>query len=180
MEIKAQVKFIRTSPRRARLVADLIRGLDVEEAARQLQFMSKSAAGLILKLLNSAIANAVNNEKLQKDNLYVKKITVDGGPVLKRWQPRAFGRATPIRKRSSHIMIILGERVESQKAAEKPKETLEKPKMAETLKDFKKEKAKEEKDIEDKDAKKAEPHKKEMKRSRGFFKKILQRKTGSG
>lgn len=180
MEIKAQAKFVRTSPRRARLVIDLIRGLDVEEASRQLQFMPKVAAGLVLKLLNSGIANAVNNLKLQKDNLYIKAITVDGGPVLKRWQPRAFGRATPIRKRSSHISIILAEKVPTQKAGEKHNDVLEKPKMAETLKAYTREKSKEEKNIDEKDRRQSESRGKEVKKSKGFLKKILQRKTGSG
>jgi large subunit ribosomal protein L22 len=179
MEIRAQAKFIRTSPRRARLVADLTRGLDVEEAINQLQFMPKVAAGLILKLLNSAVANAVNNFKLKKDNLYIKKITVDGGPVLKRWQPRAFGRATPIRKRSSHILIVLGEKVETAKAEGKPKEILEKPKLAETIKAYTKEQAKEAAAEEKKQAAKGEVVKKEAKRKRGFLKNIFSRRTGS-
>lgn len=179
MEIKAQAKFIRTSPRRARLVIDLIRGLDVEEAMHQLQFMPKVAAGLILKLLNSAIANAVNNFKLKKDNLYIKKITVDGGPVLKRWQPRAFGRATPLRKRSSHILIVLGEKVETKITGEKPKEVLEKPKVAETLKAYTKEQAKQAENEEKKQEEKGEVAKKDVKRSRGFIKHMFSRRTGS-
>jgi len=142
--------------------------------------MPKVAAGLVLKLLNSGIANAINNFKLQRDNLYIKVITVDGGPVLKRWQPRAFGRATPIRKRSSHITLILAEKVETKKSAEKQKEVLEKPKMAETLKAYNKEITKEESKMEDKEKKKVEPQRKEVKKSKGFLKKILQRKTGSG
>ena len=180
MEIKAQAKFVRTSPRRARWVVDLVRGLDVNEAANQLQFMPKVAAGLVLKLLNSGIANAINNFKLQRDNLYIKAITVDGGPVLKRWQPRAFGRATPIRKRSSHINLILAEKVETKKSIEKQKDVLEKPKMTETLKAYTKKKNEEDNKLEKKDKKKIEPQGKDIKKSKGFLKKILQRKTGSG
>lgn len=180
MEIKAQAKFLRTSPRRARLVVDLIRGLEVEKAADQLKFMNKAVATPILKLLNSATANAVNNFKLQKDNLYVKTITVDGGPVLKRWQPRAFGRASPIRKRSSHISVILAEKVASKRemADEQDKKNKEKLQVTENLKSFIKEKNKEEKKTEEKEIKKIEPHKKSLKKSKGFLKKILQRKTG--
>lgn len=183
MEIKAQVKFVRMSPRKTRLVVDLIRGLDVEEAIHQLQFMTKASAAPVLKLLNSGIANAVNNFKLKKENLYIKTVTVDGGPVLKRWRPRAFGRAAPIRKRSAHITLILGERVESEKAVGVKTEVLEKPKVVETLKTFAKEKtkeeAKEDERVEKKQVEKAAPAKGEIKKSRGFFKKIFPRKTGS-
>ena len=103
------------SPRKVRLVCDIIRGLDAEEAQAQLQFIKKKAAGAVLKLLNSAMANAENNFKLKKDNLYIKKISVDQGPTLKRWKPRAYGRAAMIRKRSSHITIVLGEYKETPK-----------------------------------------------------------------
>ena len=108
MEVKAQVKYLRISPRKTRLVADAVRGLSVEKAREQLIFMRQAASPLLLKLLNSAVANA--KIKKMADNLYIKSVTVDGGPTLKRWRPRAFGRATPIRKRSSHIAIILAER----------------------------------------------------------------------
>ncbi len=183
MEVKAQTKFIRMSPRRTRLVADLVRDLDVEKALTQLQFMPKAAARPILKLLKSCIANAVNNFHLEKDNLYVKTITVDGGPVLKRWQPRAFGRATPIRKRSCHIIIILSEKKESGKIIEQPKTELEKPKVVGTLKELQKEKAIEkatekEKTGEGKKLVKTELATKELKKSKGFLKKFFSRKTG--
>ena len=184
MEIKAQVKFVRMSPRKTRWVIDLVRGLDVSEAINQLQFMTKAAAMPVLKLLNSGIANAVNNFKLKKENLYIKSISVDGGPVLKRWRPRAFGRAAPIRKRSAHINLVLGERVESERPKEEMKDTLEKPKVVETLKTFtSKEKAKEEARETEADSKKQKeksaPVKGEVKKTRGFLKKIFPRKTGS-
>lgn len=183
MEIKAQVKFVRISPRKARLVIDLIRGLDVQEAINQLQFMAKVAAAPVLKLLNSGIANAVNNFKFKKENLYIKSISVDGGPVLKRWRPRAFGRAAPIRKRSAHINLVLGERVESVRPKEETKAALEKPKVVETLKTFAKEKAKEEVRENEAESKKqtekAAPVKGEVRKTRGFLKKIFPRKTGS-
>jgi len=183
MEIKAQVKFVRMSPRKTRLVIDLIRGLDVQEAINQLQFMAKAAAAPVLKLLNSGIANAVNNFKLKKENLYIKSISVDGGPVLKRWRPRAFGRAAPIRKRSAHINLVLGERVESVRPKEETKAALEKPKVVETLKTFAKEKAKEETRENEAESKKqtekVAPVKGEARKTRGFLKKIFPRKTGS-
>ncbi len=110
MEVKAKLRYLRISPRKVRLVIDLIRGLDTQEAIEQLNFMPKRSALPVLKLINSAVANAENNFKLKTDNLYIKKITADEGPKLKRWKPRAFGRATPILKRSSHITLILDER----------------------------------------------------------------------
>lgn len=180
MEIKAQAKFVRMSARKVRLVIDLIRGKSAEEAATELDFMAKAAAkGPVLKLLKSAIANAVNNLKLKKENLYIKKITVDEGPVLKRWQPRAFGRATPIRKGSSHITIILAEKVVTKKAAKtEEKEKLEKPKVVEALKVFTREQAKEDVKAAEKKPEKDERAKKEIKRSKGFLRKIFSRKTG--
>lgn len=97
------------SPRKVRLVTDLIRGKTVQEADAQLSFLPKRAARPVYKLLHSAIANAENNFKLKKENLIINRIMVDMGPSLKRWRPRAFGRAAPIVKKSSHITIILSE-----------------------------------------------------------------------
>lgn len=113
MEIKAKAKFIRISPRKVRLIVDAVRGLAVEEAINQLHHMNKRAALTIKKLIDSAIANAVNTYELKQSNLFVKIIEVSEGPTLKRWMPRARGRATPIRKRTSHISLILGELVDS-------------------------------------------------------------------
>jgi large subunit ribosomal protein L22 len=109
MEVRAKLRFVRVSPRKARLVADLIRGKGSEEAMNILTFTKKAAAKILIKLLKSAIANATQKKTIDIDRLYVKKIAVDQGPTLKRFQPRAMGRATTIRKRSSHITIILDE-----------------------------------------------------------------------
>ena len=109
MEVKAKLRFLRIAPRKVRLVADLIRAKSALAAESQLSFMPKGSARPMLKLLNSAVANAENNFKLKKDNLFIKRIMDDEGPKLKRWRPRAFGRAAPILKRSSHITIILDE-----------------------------------------------------------------------
>ncbi|KKR91659.1 MAG: 50S ribosomal protein L22 [Parcubacteria group bacterium GW2011_GWC2_42_12] len=109
MEVKAKVKFIRMSPIKMRLVANLIKKLPVDKALDQLQFVNKLAARPIAKLVNSAIANAEHNFELAKDNLFIKAITVGEGPTLKRWLPRAHGRATPIRKRTSHVNLVLDE-----------------------------------------------------------------------
>lgn len=95
------------SPRKVRLVADLIKGMKAVDAALQLEFSRKHAARVVLKLLRSAMANAEHNHKLSKDTLLVKNVVVDGGATLHRWMPRAMGRATPIRKRTSHITITL-------------------------------------------------------------------------
>ena len=110
MEVRAKLKFARIGPRKAQLVADLIRGKGSEEALNALMFTKKSAAKTIGKLLKSAIANAGQNKTIDVDRLYVKKITVDQGPTMKRFMPRALGRATTIRKRTSHILIVLDEK----------------------------------------------------------------------
>lgn len=121
MEVKAKLSRLRMAPRKVRLVIDVVRGMEIEKAQHELQFMQKNAALPVLKLLNSAVANAVNNSKLDEKNLYIKKITANDGPVLKRWKPRAFGRATEILKRSSHIEIVLDEIKESKPATKDAK-----------------------------------------------------------
>lgn len=110
MEVLAHARHIRMSPRKVRLVVDLVRGMDADKAAAQLRFYRKDAARPVLKLLMSAMANAEHNFKLAPGGLYISKATVDGGPVLKRWRARAFGRAAGIKKRSCHITIGLKER----------------------------------------------------------------------
>ena len=107
---KAHARFVRISPRKVRLVVDLVRGKNVAVADAQLLHLSKKSAEPVRKLIASAAANAVNNHGLVKEALYVKAITVDQGPTIKRFQPRAFGRAGTIRKRTSHISVELAER----------------------------------------------------------------------
>lgn len=112
-EVTAKLNFLRMGPRKVRLVADLMRGRRVPMLMDRLSLMNKKAAGYLLKLLKSAVANAKNNFQLEADDLRVKSITVDGGPVLKRWMPKAHGRATPVRERTSHIsLVLIGEKVE--------------------------------------------------------------------
>lgn len=106
-EIIAKLRFLRMSPRKVRLIADMIRGKMAKKAIEVLSLLPKRAALPVLKLLNSAIANAKHNFSIESENLRVEKIIVDGGPVLKRSKPRARGRATPIRKRTSHITLSL-------------------------------------------------------------------------
>ncbi|MBL7053084.1 MAG: 50S ribosomal protein L22 [Candidatus Portnoybacteria bacterium] len=108
--ITAKLRHLRISPRKVRLVTNLIKGLSIKEAEKQLKFLTKKSAQPILKLLNSAVANAENNAKLIKENLYISRITVDIGPSLKRWRPRAMGRAFQILKRTSHITITLDQK----------------------------------------------------------------------
>lgn len=110
MEAKAQAKYIRISPQKARLVADLVRGKKVEEAKSILTFTRKKAAGIIGKVLKSAVANATQNPGIDENILFVKTIFVDQGPSLKRWRARAQGRVAPIKKRMSHITVILDEK----------------------------------------------------------------------
>ena len=109
MEAKAVLKGIRISPQKARLVADLIRGQGVETALNTLRFMPKKGARILRKVLESALANASQNEAIDVDTLYVKTVYVDGGAMLKRIRPRAMGRASRILKRSSHITVVLDE-----------------------------------------------------------------------
>lgn len=109
METSAVAKYIRISPQKARLVADVIRGMNAEKALTTLRFMPKKGAKIIKKVLESAVANANQIESLDVDTLYVKRILIDGGPMLKRFSPRAQGRATRILKRSSHITIVVDE-----------------------------------------------------------------------
>jgi len=107
-EVKASVKGIHISPRKARLVTDLLRNLPVSDALIQLDFQLKKASLPIKKLVHSAVANAHHNFQIDADRLFVKKLSVDGGRVFFRYTPRAQGRAFPIRKRTSHINLVLG------------------------------------------------------------------------
>lgn len=110
MEVTAKLRFARVSSQKARLVVDLIRGKDVNEALKTLTFLNKKTAYLVKKLIESAVANATQKQVIDVDNLYVKSIQVGQGPVLKRFLPRAQGRATEIRKKMSHINVVLDER----------------------------------------------------------------------
>jgi large subunit ribosomal protein L22 len=109
-EVTANARFIRVAPRKVRLVIDQLRGLEAEKALDYLKFVNKAATKPVTKLINSAVANADNNFQIEKKDLYIKKIIANDGPVLKRWSPRAHGRATMIRKKTSHIELILGVR----------------------------------------------------------------------
>ncbi len=105
--VRAKARFVRVAPRKARLVADQIRGLDVTEAQTLLEFSSRGAARDLLKLVNSAAANAEANHDLIADDLRIAEIRVDEGPTLKRWRARARGRATRIEKKTCHMSVVL-------------------------------------------------------------------------
>ncbi len=112
MKVRAQAKHIRQSPYKVRRVLDLVRGLPVDEARVVLEFTNRKAADTVIKVLDSAVANAEHNFALDAEELYVAEAYADEGPTLKRWRPRARGRATKIRKRTSHITIIVADEEE--------------------------------------------------------------------
>ena len=195
MEVRAKAKFLRNAPRKTRLVIAAVRGLSVDKAIDQLNNMNKKVALPVRKLVESAIANALNNFDLKRDNLFIKEISADEGPVFRRWMPRARGRATPIRKKTSHINIVLGERVDSgvveskKQKVEAPIKLGEKPKEDEGIlvKGKKAEKEIEKPEAVDEMGKKivdprGEGHgthtKIEGKNTRGFANKIFRRKSG--
>lgn len=110
MEAKATAKYIRISPRKMKFICDMVRGKDVEEALAILKFTPKKGARELEKVVQSAAANAENNFDLNRDKLFVCKVSSDQGPTLKRWRPRAKGAAFKILKRSSHINVTVKER----------------------------------------------------------------------
>lgn len=117
MKVKVSLKHLHMAPRKVRLVANAIRGVDVTRAQALLMHLPRRATQPLSRLLTSAVAAAEKNFHLKRDNLFVHEIRSDGGPTLKRWMPRAFGRAAQIRKRTSHVTLVLDERVPTQKAA---------------------------------------------------------------
>jgi large subunit ribosomal protein L22 len=106
----AKLKFLRIPPRKARAVADLVRGKNVNDATAMLKQIAKKGASYISDAINSAKANAGQSGKVDVDNLFIKQITIDGGPIIKRFSARAQGRADRIQKRTSHITVVLGEK----------------------------------------------------------------------
>ncbi|MFH1291593.1 MAG: 50S ribosomal protein L22 [bacterium] len=134
-EVKAKLKQIRISPRKVRLVADLVRGKKAKQAVNTLSLLNKKSAKPLIKLIKSAIANAKNDFELEEGNLRISKLSVDEGPTYKRWMPRARGRATTIRKRTSKIEVILTSIVEPiEKLKEKKTSAVTVPKQVETKK----------------------------------------------
>lgn len=107
---EATLRYLRVSPRKVRMVGDAIRGEKVSKALDYLQFSGRGVAKPLSKLVKSAVVNASKEKGVDIDNLYIKELRVDGGPVMKRWLPRAKGMATPILKRTSHVKIVLDEK----------------------------------------------------------------------
>ncbi|MBU1036628.1 50S ribosomal protein L22 [Patescibacteria group bacterium] len=126
--VKAKARFLHISPKKVKLVIDIIKGLDVADALDQLKFLNKKATRFVTKLLNSAIANAEHNYHLKKEQLFIKHIVANQGPTLHRWRAAAFGQAHPIRKRTTHLEITLGIRSSEdlKKKTEKSKVTMKK------------------------------------------------------
>lgn len=135
MEVKASLKHLRMSPRKIRLVIDVVRKMPVETALDQLRFVNKLAAESVTKLIKSAIANAENTYSLERSNLFIKEIRSDEGVMLKRWMPRAHGRATSIRKRGCHLSLILAEIKESGKKEKKVVKAADPVKLEKLAKD---------------------------------------------
>ena len=110
MEIRAVARYVRISPQKVRLVMAQVRGKKVEDALGLLTFAPQKGARILKKLVDSAVANAQENADMDVDNLYISKIYADEGPTLKRWRPRALGRASKILKRTSHLTVVLDEK----------------------------------------------------------------------
>ncbi len=109
MEVRAVAKYVRIPPQKIRLIMDEVRGKKVEEALRRLSFSPQKGARLLKKLINSAVANAEANKEIDVDTLFIKRVFADEAPTMKRFRPRAMGRASRIRKRMSHLTVILDE-----------------------------------------------------------------------
>ena len=110
METLAKAKYVRIAPRKVRLVMDMVRGKSVTEAIHILGLVRKAASPAIAKVIRSAVANAEHNEEMDVDNLVIKSAYVDEGPTMRRFMPRAMGRATIIRKRTSHITVVVAQK----------------------------------------------------------------------
>lgn len=135
MIVRAKLKNYRMSARKVRLVANLVRGKRADKALTTLAFTNKQAAPVLAKLVKSAMANAKNNYNLEDKDLVVKEITVDEAVTFKRWMPRAMGRATPIRKRGSHISVgLANEEVKEKKAEKKETKKVEKKEVKKVVK----------------------------------------------
>ena len=133
MKVVAKLRYLRIAPRKVRLVTKLIRKKKAEEAKTVLNFTNKKGAKPLLKLLETAMADARNNFQLDPTNLYISKITVDQGPTHKRWRPRSRGMAHPIQKKTSHISLVLDE-ITPGKKIKKIKKVEQEPKVEEVIK----------------------------------------------
>lgn len=195
MNVKAEIKNIHISPRKTRLVIDVVRGLDIIEAMQRLALINKRAVRPVEKLLKSVLANAENNFELNRNNLYIKEIIVGAGPTLYRWMPKAHGSSTPLRRRTSQIKVVLGERVETALKKTTKSKKIETVKVTEKLPDKVEEKVelnkkaaktdREEVAVEKVDGRRhasrvdqVQPAGKSIKKEKGIFKKMFRRKSG--
>lgn len=169
VKVKACLRFLRMGPRKVRLITNFVNGMDVTQALNQLQVLQKNAKEPVVKLIQSAIANAKHNFGIEKNNLFIEKFIVNQGPTLKRWKPKAYGRAGMIRKRTCHIELTLGSRVlaeKKEKKLEMPKEEVKIVTPDEVRKESRVEKGKD-----------GEGDGKKLK-AKGFTKRLFSRKTG--
>jgi len=184
MEITTKARYIRISPRKAQLAADLVRGRQAGEALAQLKAANKKSARLVSKLLKSALANAKHNYDIAADNLFIKEIWVGKGATFHRWAPKAHGRATPIRKETSHVTVVLKEIHDSGPRTARRVETAAPLRLADLIKggagkvsqDKNKEKEPLETEIKGENLEKAA--KQEGSSKSGFVKKVFNRKSG--
>jgi large subunit ribosomal protein L22 len=183
MKVTARLNNLRIAPRKSKLVADLIKGQDVEDALNQLEVHIKRTSPYLKKILLSAIANGENNFGLDKNNLYVYDVKVGAGSTLKRWIPKAFGRAGEILKRTSKIEIVLEERVEGKNRKTKEemekelKKRLKEKKEEEKEREKNKEKSKKDPDKIAEENKKDEDYAKKEGPKKGWAKKMFHRKS---
>lgn len=182
MEVKAKASYIKMSPRKVRLVTALVRGKTIAAALDQLQFVGKFAATPVRKVIASAVANAKHNFELKEENLFIKEIRVDQAGQLDRWMPRAHGRATPLRKRMSHIKVTIAEindsgtRVGRNVKVEAPVKLGSTPVKDEGIKVDEKQAGKPKENLEEKDKKIVDPRREG--RNKGFTTKLFNRKAG--
>lgn len=178
VQTKAKLRYLRMSPRKVRLLIDLIRGMKVNAAVTQLEFSKKQAARPVLKLLKSAMANAQHNDQADPQSLVVKTAFVDGGPILYRWMPRAFGRATKIRKRTSHVTIVLeGDQKAGKAGNAKKAGKAEAEKVKEVMTKDQKDQKTEDQKIEKKDNKKQETGTKKQTKKPAAKKPVAKKKA---
>jgi large subunit ribosomal protein L22 len=176
MQVSAKLKNLRKSPRKVRIVSGMLKGLEVKKAQSQLKFLVKGSVPFLEKLLASAVANSENNFGLDKDNLYIKDIVVNEGSKLKRWLPRAHGRASLLLKRTSNVEIIIDEIVKGKGRKKVAKQEIKDVKKDEVKKEIDKDDLKEEKKEILKE-KEFVDEKKKITESKGFLKRVFRRKS---
>ncbi|OGI25861.1 MAG: 50S ribosomal protein L22 [Candidatus Moranbacteria bacterium RBG_13_45_13] len=179
MKATAKLNNLRKSPRKVRLVAEFLKGSDVSQAENQLKFLVKGSVPHFEKLLKSAVANAENNFGLDRDNLYIKDIVVDESSKLKRWLPRAHGRASLLLKRTCNVEIILDEKVKGKGRKKVAKQEIKDVKKTEIEEKIGEEEQKETKKeiIKEKEEKEFIDEKKKMAESKSFLKRVFRRKS---